>query len=61
MAYAKAQGQEHGQNAQYHGHRVRGQTHWSNMKWARGYIPQDFPPGITLCVFNRPPHRGNWA
>jgi hypothetical protein len=33
----------------------------SNMKWARAYLPQDFPLGITLCTFNRPPHRGNWV
>ena len=33
--------------------------HRSNMKWVRAYLPQDFPPGVTLRIFNRPPHRGN--
>ena len=35
--------------------------HQSNVKWAHRYLPQNLPPGITLCTFNRPPHRGNWV
>lgn len=35
--------------------------HRSNIKWARAYLPEGLPPGITLCSFNRPPHRGNWV
>ena len=31
------------------------------MKYARASIPQDFCAGITLCTFNRPPHRGTWV
>eukprot|EP00974_Lingulodinium_polyedra_P072437 7010687-Lingulodinium_polyedra.AAC.1 len=30
------------------------------MKWARRYLPQGFPEGITLRAFNRPPDRGSW-
>ena len=35
--------------------------HGGNMKWARRYLPQDIPPGVTLCALNRPPNRGNWV
>eukprot|EP00974_Lingulodinium_polyedra_P055315 5319604-Lingulodinium_polyedra.AAC.1 len=31
----------------------------SNMKWARHYLPHDFPEKIALRIFNRPPDRGN--